>query len=48
MNAATSPIFVMAALVAAIHVFSYINSAKQDVDGRDEPGHDAAHLKGPP
>ena len=30
---------VMPALVAGIHVF-LIDTAKQDVDGRDKPGHD--------
>jgi hypothetical protein len=29
---------VMPALVAGIHVFAPLN--KQDVDGRDKPGHD--------
>src|SRR5271169_4871123 len=34
---ALSPPLVMAALVAAIHVF---RAAGEDVDGRDRPGHD--------
>ena len=34
--------FVMPGLVPAIHVFLF--DAKQDVDGRDKPGHDAAEL----
>src|SRR5208282_6582844 len=34
---APSPPLVMAALVAAIHVF---RAAGEDVDGRDRPGHD--------
>src|SRR5271169_5185892 len=34
---ALSPPLVMAALVAAIHVF---RTAGEDVDGRDRPGHD--------
>ena len=33
---------VMAALVAAIHAFA--RPPSQDVDGRDEPGHDAGRL----
>jgi hypothetical protein len=36
--AATS-FLVMPALVAGIHVF-LASAAKEDVDGRDEPGHD--------
>jgi hypothetical protein len=30
----------MPALVAGIHVFLAVRRQKQDVDGRDEPGHD--------
>ena len=33
----------MPALVAGIHVFSLAN--KQDVDGRDKPGHDEPILR---
>jgi len=31
---------VMPALVAGIHVFLCRTATKQDVDGRDKPGHD--------
>ena len=40
MNAGTHSDFVMAGLVPAIHVFLCGGGEKQDVDGRDEPGHD--------
>jgi hypothetical protein len=36
----------MPALVAGIHVFLSIDNRKQDVDGRDKPGHDAADSHG--
>jgi hypothetical protein len=34
--------FVMPGLVPGIHVFLF--DAKQDVDGRDRPGHDASRI----
>jgi len=34
------PLNVMPGLVPGIHVF--LSSQKQDVDGRDKPGHDVA------
>jgi hypothetical protein len=34
----------MPGLVPGIHVFLLPNRNKQDVDGRDEPGHDVERL----
>jgi hypothetical protein len=34
----------MPGLVPGIHVFLFYPSIKQDVDGRDKPGHDDAEL----
>jgi hypothetical protein len=34
----------MPGLVPGIHVFFFIETAKQDVDGRDKPGQDAERL----
>ena len=38
MQATILPDIVMPGLVPGIHVFSAVN--KEDVDGRDQPGHD--------
>jgi hypothetical protein len=43
MKSGTSYRLVMPGLVPGIHVFMAI-AAKQDVDGRDKPGHDEKRL----